>query len=177
VLELSHRIIVILHVRSRAAATVGHRRPDSSTESRMLSSLCCFFSRGGRFSIGLRPKIGLKEVESRCVGGELAAEWADFGGERGIAIAVQSMLAARVVCFMRPRIDGPRPQRQALRHRSLGQAANDWARYRLGRQQQTVDDITGRGLLLLWGRRRCAAARRDQQCMQQYAYRADPSSR
>jgi hypothetical protein len=110
----------------------------------MLSSLCCFFFRGGRFSIGLRPKIGLKEVESRCVGGELAAEWADFGGERGIAIAVQSMLVARVVCFMRPRIDGPRPQRQALRHRSLGQAANDWARYRLGRQQQTVDDITGR---------------------------------
>jgi hypothetical protein len=38
----------------------------------------------------------------------------------------------------------PRPQRQALRHRSLGQAGNDWARCRLGRQQQTVDDITGR---------------------------------
>jgi hypothetical protein len=27
------------------------------------------------------PRIGLKEVESRCVGGELTAKWAGTGGE------------------------------------------------------------------------------------------------
>jgi hypothetical protein len=34
--------------------------------------------------MGLMPRTGLKEVESRCVGGELAAaqwaDWATFGG-------------------------------------------------------------------------------------------------
>jgi hypothetical protein len=27
------------------------------------------------------PRIGLKEVESRCAGGRLAAKWDEFGGK------------------------------------------------------------------------------------------------
>src|SRR5210317_1501182 len=60
-----------------------HRRPASSTDSTTPCDhlLCCALWGSGGLTIGLSPRIGLKEVENRCVGGDLAAKWAGIDGK------------------------------------------------------------------------------------------------